>query len=49
MKPAEAQNAALIARMVDGAKVALGLFNKDLNGRTFLLEERIDRMKPLSP
>lgn len=40
MKPAEAQDPGLVARTLDAARVALGLFNKELTGRTFLLEER---------
>jgi glutathione S-transferase len=40
LKPAAAQDQALIARQLEGARVALGLFNKELSDRTYLLDDR---------
>lgn len=40
MKPPEAQDADLIARCREGAAVAFGLFNKELIGKDFLVDDR---------
>ena len=48
LKPEEAQNKELIASTLENARVAVGLFNKELNGRTYLLDDRFT-MADISP